>query len=246
MPLVCMNGDFIRMKHKIIILSIVLPGLTLQTCNNNPADSKVIPNASPKMNLTIGNIWVYDMYVVDPANNTTKQLSSVVKVLSDTLIDGERYSNIHSEISEPLTTFRTLAIEKNEGYFERIKYQRTSKYESRDTSVLLYKYPVNLNSLYEVNPGYSSTFNKVIADTMQVTSLNSQIKVPAGEFICNKYVSKDNYYEKDSLNNIHIFQNTFLVTYISEIGIVRQEFYLCNQGDTVMVAAIALKEFVRK
>ncbi|MFA4853649.1 MAG: hypothetical protein WC599_14125 [Bacteroidales bacterium] len=182
-------------------------------------------------------MWTYDMYVYDLTNNSTKQLSFAVRVLSDTIIDGERYSIIHSEISEPLTTFRTLAIEKSEGYFERIKYQRTAKYESRDTSVLLYKYHVTLNTQYEVNPGYSSAFNKVIADTMQVTSLNSQINVPAGEFICNKYVSKDNYYEKDSLNNIHVFQNTFLVTYISEIGIVRQEYYLYNQGDPIMVVA---------
>jgi len=234
------------MKHKIIILSIVLLGLTLQKCDNNPADSKIVPNASPKMNLTIGNMWVYDTFTFNPTNNETKQSNYTVRVVSDTVIDGERYSIIHSEMLEPLTTFRKLAIEKSEGYFEWIKYSRTYRIENRDTLVLLYKYPVTLNFQYEVYPWYSSAFNKVIADTTQVTSLNSKIKVPAGEFICNKYVSKNNYYEKDNLNNIHVFQNTFLVTYVSEIGIVRLEYYLYNQGNPVMVVAAALKEFIRK
>lgn len=245
--MVCYNdGDFYLMKHNIIILSIVLLGLTLQTCDNNPADSTAVPNATPKMNLTIGNMWAYDIYAYDLTNNETKQSKYTVRVVSDTVIDGERYSIIQSEIDNVQQIFRDLVIEKSEGYFERVKYQRTSSYEARDTTTLLYKYPVSLSSKYEIHPWYSSVFNKVISDTMQVTSLNSQIRVPAGESICNKYVLKSNYYEKDSLNNIIVFQNTLFVTYISEIGIVRQEYYLYHNGNPIMVMATALKEFVRK
>ena len=142
----------------------ILPG----TVSHDSA-SLVLDNANASISqttrtyiipLAIGNQWTMHIVEWDTDGNITSSRNETTQILGDTSIAGERWFIMKHRRGN------TICINRPDGYYVL----------RSEVSSLQLKYPANIGDSYEGPDG-----------TMRVVSLNVNLSVPKGSFVCYQY-----------------------------------------------------------
>ncbi len=212
-------------------------------CTDNSLEQPALPPAAPGMPLSIGTQWSYTVTHYDTLGRVVKSMNRYTKVVGDTMIDGTGYSILSEDTTERFIEYRYPAHVNDQGYFRRMRYRNGTSSAERDTTVLSFRFPAPLHSQFTTDPHYYVGMDRLIADTLTVTSLNTKAIVPAGEFQCYQYVMNDNSYSLDSLDSIVVHRNFVVVHYLASIGLVKTEVYWTHQGTLQLLGVTALRQF---
>jgi len=170
---------------KIFIVGIIF----IMSCKNEVVDSSKSTNLIP---LSVGTKWVYkETYTTFPNENYPQIDTVTVTISSRKIIENITwYSIFDSKFSTNLFTSDTnkglIAYSNiNDNIYSRIVYR-----DSSSNYLLRYKYPVKIGDRF--NSPFWITWNGVVSytDTVlvsKVVSVDTLIKVPAGEYRCVLY-----------------------------------------------------------
>jgi len=134
-------------------------------CNDNPSSANNYQNFYP---LNIGNRWEYKQQFFDSTGVATDSAKFTESVVGDTVIAGEKwYQYISIENAFP-SGVKNYYINRPDGlyYFSALS----------PTPQLSYKYPVQVNEVYNVS--------------MKIISVNEIVQTSDGKFNCVVYQQK--------------------------------------------------------
>jgi len=149
-----------KLKILLLLLLPMLLLLVLPSCHKNNDDTPPPVEIFP---LKVGNHWVFQTTQAD-----STKLNHVNDVLKDTLINSEQWFVLTYD-----TVIRTICKNNFQGWW----FLYDGKSFVTGNPDLYWKYPANVNNQY------------ITADSSLVTvvSIDENITVPAGNFICYHY-----------------------------------------------------------
>lgn len=144
---------------KIFIILFTLAVLSI-SCSKDE-DKKAIDKTF-LIPLKINNYWIFRVYWYDQQQNLVKTDTTLIKVVSDTLIENQHYFK--------LDFFGIYYTNKIDGVYANLI----------NTQSVIYKYPAKVGDKYIRN----------LTDTITVISTNKRIDLQSGSFECYQYQSK--------------------------------------------------------
>ncbi len=230
------------MKRKFNIVLILSLSIFLQDCDNS---SNVEDTALPKYDLTVGNSWTYSTNMFNSEGVVTKHFTIYRKIIRETTFVGEKWLILSEDTVSTSSRISKLVRESTEGYFEHSTYYNAQLGQSRDTTLLIYKYPAPINTQYFVNPSYQVD-GSIYSDTTKIISRNAKMNVPAGGFNCYMYKTIQNMSSRDSLGNIVFIPFFWKNDYLSEFGVVKMEVYSLITVKPTLIISSELASYTKK
>ncbi len=230
------------MKRKFNIVLFLSLSIILLNCDNS---SNVVDSALPKYDLTVGNSWIYSTNMFNSEGVVTKHFTIYRKIIRETTFVGEKWLIISEDTVSTSSRISKLFRESTEGYYEHSTYYNAQLGQSRDTTLLIYKYPAPLNTQYFVNPSYQVD-GSIYSDTTKIISRNAKMNVPAGGFNCYMYKTIQNMSSRDSLGNIVFIPFFWKNDYLSEFGVVKMEVYSLITVKPTLIISSELVSYTKK
>ena len=182
------------MKSILITLLLSIALLALSSCKkSNPVSTPTTQQQT--FPLAIGNTWLTLYTIYDTTGSMMGTISDTARVASDTVVSGETWYFISSQVSKGPIYY---ANEAN-GVWELTL--------GSSSPTLLYKYPANVGDTWSVQ-GSGFSFNQG-----SLHSNNASITVPKGTYAC---------YDYRMLENSQLIEEAY---FYAGVGVVQLDSY---------------------
>lgn len=180
------------MKYLLAIISIVMISCSNDSSTNadNEGQEGIIP-------LQVGNTWNYETFLYDSVGTLANTDTEYREVISDTLIDGDRWFKTNF-LAEYLSNRSDGLWQRNRRFF----YTPENKNKELDEPWFRIPFPLKLNET-----------KKVGAATYTLVEEDVTVEVPAGTFSC--YVYRKNY-------STSLGVPEYFVYYSPKVGLVKE------------------------